>query len=387
VKVAFVASECVCAEGTVKDALVLTEDGVVQFAGSRERGSIPEGASVVDLGSCTLAPGYVDMHIHGSAGHDVMEGKPEALAAIERYLAAHGTTSYCPTTVTAHLDPTLRALECLADDIEDAARHEPGEHRARPLGVHLEGPFISKQKAGAHPVEHIRDGSVELFDRLWQAARGHVSVMTIAPEIPGAEDVIREATRRGVCISLGHSNATMKETLCGVKSGGRHVTHAFNAMRSLDHREPGILGFALTEAQVTAEIIVDGVHVDPAVVRLFLKAKGPSGAVLVTDALSATGMPDGQYQLGGFTVDLQGDVCMSNGRLAGSVLTLGKAVRNVMKFAGWGLEDAVRLASANPARTLGVEKRKGVIAPGADADFVVLTADGEIVLTIVGGAA
>jgi N-acetylglucosamine-6-phosphate deacetylase len=383
-KTAFLTRECVGAEGSVRDAVICVEDGRITAVGKRDEVAIPAGVSVVDLGEGLLAPGFIDMHIHGGAGHDVMEGTADALAAMETHLAKHGTTSYCPTTVSAKVDKTLRALECLADEIEGVDKRAPKPLRACPLGVHLEGPFISKGKAGAHPLDCILEPSLELFELFWQAARGHVKVITIAPELEGAEELIREATKRGVCVSLGHSNATLEETRRGMAAGGRHTTHIFNAMRPLDHREPGILGCALTEDRLSAEVIADGVHVSPEMVKLVVKAKGER-AVLVTDALSATGMPDGNYQLGGFFVELKGDRCMSHGRLAGSVLTLSRAVRNVMEFAGITLECALQFATANPARTLGLHGHKGGIAPGADADFVLLKADGQVSAVIVNG--
>lgn len=383
-KTAFLAAECIGVEGRLRNAVVVVEDGVVMSVRARQQTAVPSAASVVDLGDGLLVPGFIDMHIHGGAGHDVMEGTPEGIAVLELHLARHGTTSYCPTTVSAPVDTTLRALEHLADEIEAVAKRDTHALRARPLGVHLEGPFISKQKAGAQPLECITEASVESFNRLWQAARGHVKVITIAPEIAGAEAVIREAASRGVCVSLGHSNATLEETRRGIAAGGRHVTHLFNAMRQLDHREPGIAGCALVEDSVSAEMIVDGVHVSPEVVKLFLKAKGNRG-VLVTDAISATGMPDGRYQLGGFEVEVKGDVCMSHGKLAGSVLTLDRAVRNVMKFTGITLDTALQMVTVSPARALRLYGRKGVIEPGADADFVLLTADGQVCRTIVAG--
>lgn len=383
-KTTFLAAECIGVEGRVRNVAVVVDDGLVVSVGAREQAAVPLRTSLVDLGDGVLVAGFIDMHIHGGAGHDVMEGTPEAITAVELHLARHGTTSYCPTTVSAKMDLTLRALEHFANEIEAVANRNTRELRARPLGIHLEGPFISKEKAGAHPLDCITEASVKSFNRLWDAARGHVKVMTIAPELDGAEEVIREATSRGVCVSLGHSNATLEQTRRGIAAGGRHVTHIFNAMRPLNHREPGIAGVALAEDSISAEMIVDGVHVHPEIVKLFLKAKGDR-AVLVTDAISATGMPDGQYQLGGFVVEVKGDVCTSHGKLAGSVLTLDRAVRNVMKFTGATLETALRMATLSPSRTLGLCGRKGVIAPGADADFVLLTSDGQVSRTIVGG--
>ena len=193
-----------------------------------------------------------------------------------------------------------------------------------------------------------------------------------------------EASKLGVCVSLGHSDADLNSAREGVAAGARHATHTFNAMRPLNHREPGILGEILTNPHVTADVIADGVHVDPIMVDLLLKAKGPESIVLITDAISAAGMPEGRYQLGSFEVELKDGKCVSNGSLAGSVLTMDEAVRNVMRFAKWDLQRTLRAATLNPARVAGAQK-KGILGPGADADFVVLTPDGEVRATIVKG--
>ena len=241
--------------------------------------------------------------------------------------------------MTAPLDDTYVALDRLAAAIETtSARKRNGSLRAQPLGIHLEGPFLSHAKRGVHPAEHLLAPSLEVFDRLWQAARGKVSLMTVAPELPKAEYLIGEAARRGVCVSLGHSDSLLAPVEAAIAAGARHATHTFNAMRALDHREPGILGAVLADERLTADIIADGIHVHPDVVRLFLRAKGAERAVLITDALSATGMGDGRYRLGGFEFEVRGERCEHNGRLAGSVLTLDRAVRNAMKFTGCELQ-------------------------------------------------
>jgi N-acetylglucosamine-6-phosphate deacetylase len=208
--------------------------------------------------------------------------------------------------------------------------------------------------------------------------------MTVAPELAGAQELIAEAATRGVCVSVGHSNADLNATRKAVFSGARHATHTFNAMRPLDHREPGIIGEVLTNQQLTADVIVDGIHVDPAIVKLLLRAKGPEGAVLITDATSATGMPDGRYWLGSMEMEVKDGKCLFDGKLAGSILTMDKAVRNVMTFAGWDLQQSLRLATLNPSKVVNAAK-KGIVAPGADADLVVLTPDGEVRATIVKG--
>jgi N-acetylglucosamine-6-phosphate deacetylase len=198
-------------------------------------------------------------------------------------------------------------------------------------------------------------------------------------------EVITEAARRNVCVSIGHSDAELAVAHAAVQAGARHATHTFNAMRPLDHRDPGIIAEVLTDGRMTADIIVDGIHVAPAVVQLFLRAKGVERSVLITDAISATGMPDGHYQLGPIEVDVKDGQCTSNGKLAGSVLTMDRAVRNVIEFGSWNLQNAVRAATLNPSRTVGLSAQHGVLAPGAGANFVVLSAEGEVQKTIIGG--
>ena len=368
---------------TIDDGAILIEDGTITAVGRRAELTIPGSTRVFNFGDAILAPGLIDIHIHGAAGHDVMEGSDESLAAVERLMTRHGVTSYCPTTVTAPPDATLRSLDALGKAVASADKRDGT--RARPLGIHFEGPFLSHAKRGVHPPALLEKGSLELFDRMWQAADGRVSVLTIAPEIEGALDLIAEAARRGVCVSLGHSDAELPAAQAGILAGARHATHTFNAMRALDHRDPGVLGAILTSSEVTADIIVDGIHVNPVIVDLFVKAKGLDRAVLITDAMSATGMPDGTYLLGGFEVQVKNGRCESGGRLAGSVLTLDRAVRNTAEFAKISVRHAIRLATLNPARVLGIEKRKGTLSVGADADVVVFTPTGEVVRTIVGG--
>ena len=370
----------------VEAPLLLIEDGTIAEVSSRAARALPEGARVLDFGNAFLAPGLVDIHIHGGAGHDVMSADSAGLVALEQLLALHGVTSYFPTTVSAPLDQTLSALERLATEIEKR-EHEGSQEgvRARPLGIHLEGPFISHIRRGVHPPENLLPPTLATFDRFWEAARGCIRVMTIAPELIGAKEVIAEATSRRVCVSVGHSDADLNATSAAVAAGARHATHAFNAMRPLDHREPGIIGEVLTDPRLSADIIADGVHLDPAVVQLFLKAKGLEGAVLISDATAATGMPEGRYRLGSLEVEVKNGRCTSEGKLAGSVLTLDRAVRNVMQFAHWDLPAALRLASLNPARVGGLPGR-GKIEAGCFADIVVLTPAGEVKATIVGGA-
>jgi N-acetylglucosamine-6-phosphate deacetylase len=370
----------------IEDAALVLDSGIIAAVGKRDAVSIPSQARVVDFGESILTPGLIDIHIHGGAGHDVMEGSEESLTAIERLMVRHGVTSYCPTTVTAPLDRTLKSLEDLARAAERANRDVGRDPtRAQPLGIHLEGPFLSHARRGVHSDIHLQPVSGEAFNQMWDAAAGRIRVLTIAPELEGALALIVDASRRGVCVSIGHSNATLEQGIAGIEAGARHTTHTFNAMRRLNHRDPGLLGAILTDRKMTADIIADGIHVDPIVVDLFVRCKGVDGAVLITDGISATGMPDGTYRLGSFEVEVRDNRCESHGKLAGSVLTLDRAVRNVMSFAKLSFQDSIRMATLNPARVLGIEHRKGVLQPGADADIAVFSPAGEVLHTVVGG--
>lgn len=335
----------------------------------------------------TLTSAFFDVHTHGAMGHDVMSASPAALREIQRFLALHGVAHYLPTTVTASIDATLHALESLANAIE--ADPQPLQAQAR--GIHLEGPFLSHAKRGVHPEAYLQTPSIELFRRFQDAARGHIRVLSIAPELPGAIDLIVYATSAGVRCSLGHSNALASETRAAIDAGASSATHTFNAMRALQHREPGVLGVTLDDDRLYAELICDGIHVAPELVRLWLKAKSPDRAMLITDAMSATGMPDGRYKLGSLDVDvsdgramLAGDLAHGAHTLAGSVLTMDRAVANLRQFTGAALGDATRLASHNPAAMLGHPELTR-LAPGSPANLNRFDASGRLIATYIQG--
>lgn len=370
------ASTLITTTGAVENPLITIEDGIIVSIESQE--STTTTSITHDFGDQTLTAGFLDVHVHGAANHDVMEGTPHAVRAVSEYLATRGVCEYLPTTVTAGIEPTLHALEEIANAIEAA----PSTEGAKPLGIHLEGPFVSHAKRGVHPPEHIVEPSVELFENFWQASRGHICLMTIAPELPNALEVIRYATDLGVRVSLGHSNATAAQTLAGIKAGAVTATHTFNAMRALDHREPGILGTVLDREDLFAELICDGIHVAPELVRLWLKAKTATHGILITDGMSATGMPDGTYMLGGLTVQVANGKATCEGALAGSVLTLDRAVENVIAFTGCELRDAVRMVSATPAAMLGLPE---VLQPGAAANFNLYNTSGKRTATVLRG--
>ena len=235
------------------------------------------------------------------------------------------------------------------------------------------------------PAAHLLAPDIAVFDRLFEAAEGHVRLMTLAPELPGAVELTAHATRRGVRVSLGHSNATAAETRAAIDAGAVSATHTFNAMRALDHREPGILGTVLTNDALFAELICDGIHNEPEIVRLWWRAKGPERAILVTDAMSATGMPPGTYQLGGFAVQVADGRATADGVLAGSVLTLDRALSNFVAFTGASVEQGLRLMTANPAAMTGLADQTGSLAPGMPANLVAVDAAGRLAGSFVGG--
>jgi N-acetylglucosamine-6-phosphate deacetylase len=332
----------------------------------------------------TLVPAFVDIHIHGCAGHDVMEATPQALDTIGAFLASRGVGAYFPTTVTSTKDETLRSLAGLATEIK-RRQHQP-HAGATPLGIHLEGPFLSHQKRGVHTAALLEAPSITLFGRFWQAAEGHIQLMTIAPELPGAEELIAHATKLGVRCSMGHSDATVCEAQAGFRAGVRSATHTFNAMRALDHREPGIAAFVLDQSALFAEIICDGIHVDPMMVRLYFKAKGEDRIILVTDGMSATGMPDGTYMLGDMKVEVHDGRCTSNGTLAGSVLTLERGIQNFMEFTGATLNTAIAAATRNPARLTGIDDSWGALDIGRMANITVLSPASGVIQTFLAGS-
>jgi N-acetylglucosamine-6-phosphate deacetylase len=351
-----------------------------------EKGKIAEirehsAAGSVDLDGNFLAPGFIDLHIHGALGRDTMEATPESFRAICDYHGTGGTTSLLLTTVTAPVPKivnVLRAVRASAGSIKQIA------------GVHVEGPFISKARAGAQRAEFIRDPETELLDQLLVFA-DVIKIMTLAPELPGALSMISRLRMNNIVVSGGHSDASDIEALAGFEYGMRHVTHTFNAMSSARrrgiYREAGLLEFALSEPAIACELIADGHHVSPTLMKMLYRAKGPGGIVLVTDATAGAGLPAGKdFSLAGRHCIVDDGVCLLADRsaLAGSASRMIDLVCNMVNQAGIPLHEAVAMASANPARLLGLNT-KGKLEAGVDADFVVLSPELEVLQTFVGG--
>jgi N-acetylglucosamine-6-phosphate deacetylase len=357
-------------QAEISSAGLLFRDGVIEAVGPRSGMSLPAGAQEILATDKIAVPGFIDVHIHGAGGHDVMEGTQEAISTVARTVAAHGTTSFLATTVTASPETTCRSVEGISQYI--AAQHATGEPRAEVLGIHFEGPFISPLRRGVHPAEWIKPPSAELLDNFLRAARGNARILTIAPEVFGAIPCIDAARKAGLVVAMGHTDVTYEQARLAIAHGARHAVHVYNAMRPFSHRDAGVIGAVLTSPGVTAELIADGVHVDEPSMRLLLQAKGAERVILVSDGISATGMPDGTYALGTLQITVSGGVCRnSEGKLAGSTLTLDRALRNIVAL-GTPLADAVRMLTLNPASLLGIEFKKGALRAGADADVVLL---------------
>ncbi len=326
-----------------------------------------------------LVPGFIDLHIHGTHGRDVMDATEESLLAMSRTLAADGVTGFLATTMSASNDAIGAALKNIAKQMAN-------KQGAAILGAHLEGPFISKTNCGAQCADHARLPDIEVL-RKWQDENNQViKKVTLAPELPGSLEMIAALGKMDVIASIGHTHATYQETCDAIAYGCTQATHLFNAMGAIHQRQPGALTALLLAKQIDAEIIVDGVHLHPAIIELIYRLKGKDGLFLVTDAMRAKCLGDGEYELGGQAVTVnKGEARLANGVLAGSTLRLPQAILNMVTFTKCSLVDAVYMATVNPAKALGLSDRKGSIAVGKDADLVILDAAFDVHLTLRGG--
>ncbi|WP_404334421.1 N-acetylglucosamine-6-phosphate deacetylase [Planococcus rifietoensis] len=326
----------------------------------------------------TAFPGFIDVHIHGAAGHDAMDATPEALAGLAGALPKEGTTSFLATTMT-------QSDEAISAALENIREFQASEGQAEMLGVHLEGPFISAERAGAQPIEHIVEASYPLF-REWQKKSGNqIRLVTLAPETRGALEFIKKMKEDKVIASIGHSDATFEEVQAAVRSGASHVTHLYNQMSPFHHRKPGVVGAALMEEGLMVELIADFIHSHPASVEMAFRQKGADRLMLITDAMRAKGLPPGVYDLGGQDVQVTNkDARLADGTLAGSILTMDRAIQHVQSLTGCSVKELVAMTSFNAANELGLAG-KGKIRDGADADIAILDQDLNVQLTICRG--
>ena len=367
---ALVHGTAILPSGEVPESLVLLEQGQILYAGPRAGRELPAGAKIVDASGLRVLPGLIDTHVHGTHGDDVMLHGVEGIRRISARFPEYGTTAWLPSTISARHPELVEAVRWCVD----ARRGSP--QGAEIVGVHVEGPYINPKRKGAQPVEGVRDPDFDEVRELLQAGEEQIRVMTLAPELPGGLELIRLLVERGIIASMGHSDATYEQALEGIAAGATHATHLFNAMPPIHHRDPGLITACLNEPEVLAEVIPDGVHLAPQIVRLALRAKGPDRVALITDAFSATGLPEGTHTLGPHQVTVRGALCtLANGTIAGSILTMNLAVRNAIRFAGVSLTDAVRMAAQIPAQVAGCADRKGSLEAGKDADVTLFDAE------------
>jgi N-acetylglucosamine-6-phosphate deacetylase len=361
--------------GMLSPGWIRLDGSVIDAVGS---GGVPDQPTV-DLRGQWVLPGFVDLHVHGGGGASFTEGTGDEARQAAAFHRGHGTTTMLASLVTAplaELEARAALLAGLADDGLIA-------------GLHLEGPFLSPVRRGAQDPRHMLAPDVAVFERLRAAARGHLRIITLAPELPGAMDLIKAARQAGVTVAVGHTDATADVTLAAIDAGATHATHLFNGMRPFHHREPGAVGALLDRDEVTCEIIADGVHLHDIAIRLAARAAGPGRLVLVSDAMAAAGMPDGRYQLGSKRVTVTGgvarlqedpsdpsrsDAAAREGAIAGSTATLADVVRHAIA-AGLPVLDVASAASTTPARVLGLGDRTGALRPGLAADLVVCDDD------------
>ncbi|PAD24964.1 N-acetylglucosamine-6-phosphate deacetylase [Niallia circulans] len=342
-----------------------------------------ENAHILDFPKgMNLIPGFIDIHIHGANNADAMDASQQALEIMAETLPKEGTTSFLATTMTQEVESIENALTSIAQYVETADQ----SGKAEIIGIHLEGPFISEKRVGAQPVQSVKKPNVELFKKWQTLSNNQIKLVTMAPEEDENFELVRYLKAENIVPSIGHSDAVYEQVLSSIQAGVNHVTHLFNGMRGLHHRDPGVAGAALLHSELMAEMIVDGVHIHPEIVKLAFLQKGADHIILITDSMRAKWLADGISSLGGQKVIVRdGKALLENGSLAGSTLKMKDAINNMMNFTGCSLQDVVKMASYNPAKQIGVLDKKGSIAKGKDADLVVLDENNQVALTICKG--
>lgn len=359
----------------IEKGSVLVEDGKIKEINP----SNVNNTEVIDAEGLYLSPGFIDVHIHGAGGCDTMDGTVESINTIAKTIVQHGTTSFTPTTMTVAAEDIRKSMEVIKK------LKEEGTEGANVLGAHLEGPFISPKAIGAQNPNFLLAPSVENYNKIVGDCGDAVVSITMAPEVEGAKELIKYLSDNGVTVSMGHTKATYDEAIEGIKCGACHSTHLYNAMTPFTHREPGVVG-ATFDTDITTETISDGIHISYPALRTAYKQKGTDKVLLVSDAMEACGMPDGQYSLGGQDVIVKnGAARLLDGTLAGSVLTLDKAVKNIYNNSNYPLNEVVRMATYNGAKHCHVEDHKGLIKEGYDADLILFNEDIEIQKVFVNG--
>ncbi|MBQ0138764.1 MAG: N-acetylglucosamine-6-phosphate deacetylase [Kurthia sp.] len=360
------------ANDTKMNQEVYVEQGkIVEIASTINK----EAALEIDGQGNYLFPGFIDMHIHGSAGVDTMDATPETLHEMAKSLPKEGVTGFLATTMTQKPESIEKALKNIAE-------FENNEDEAEVLGVHVEGPFISPKRVGAQPEEYVILPTVERFNKWQQLSGGKIKEITMAPEVEGGFEFVKELAQQGIIVSIGHSDASYEEVEKAMQLGAKQATHLYNQMRPFHHRDPGVVGGTLMIDEIKTEIIVDFIHSHPKAVEFAYRIKGASNIILITDAMRAKGVPFGDYDLGGQMVHVtEKGAHLPNGALAGSILTMDVALKNMQQATGCSFEELVAMSSTNAANQMNLDT-KGRVEVGADADLVILNKDFTIQKTI-----
>ncbi|MGI8919197.1 MAG: N-acetylglucosamine-6-phosphate deacetylase [Pyrinomonadaceae bacterium] len=379
-------AEIVLPDKVLYDASILIKSG--RISSVHPANEHPEGDAdgILRLDGLRVFPGFIDVHIHGSVGVDTMTANKDDLERVSRFLAAQGVTAWLPTLVPAAMSDYSRAVGAIEALMQQQAREEVPQG-ARVLGVHYEGPFVNASQCGALHSAFFKTfsgvGDIETLPA--PRASNAIKMMTLAPEVPGAINLTRELVDRGWIVAIGHTQAGLKELELAFSAGARHLTHFMNAMPPLHHRAPGPVGWGLTKKEVTLDLIADGVHVDPLVLQLLLQAKGTEGVTLISDAIAAAGMGDGDYKIWGETISVKGGrTSNGKGSIAGSVITMLHAMR-MMRSLGVSEMQLAKMASTNPARLLRIDQLHGSIEVGKDADLVAIDEQGVVRLVMLAG--
>jgi N-acetylglucosamine-6-phosphate deacetylase len=363
----------------IDDGTVVVTGKKISALGSVKDVKIPRAMKCYSMDGMTLTPGFIDLLVHGGGGYGFADENDEAIRRVSDFFFSHGTTGLLAALYS-------KPLKLLVKDVARIAGYVEANKDTNVKGIHMEGPFINPEMKGAMKGEYLWKPNVDHWHQLYKACRGYIKLMTIAPELPGNDDVMRAAANDGVVLSVGHSTALYHEIEAAIDNGAAHVTHMFNAMQPFHHREPGVIVGGLLRNELKLELIADGIHVHPAVMKLMYNIKGDGGIVLITDAIRACGMPDGNYTFMDQRINVKDKKAfLADGTLAGSTLTMEQAVKNMVELVGVPLTDAVRMASLNGAKVLGLESRKGILAVGKDADFVLMDKNFDVHMTIYEG--
>lgn len=382
----------------IDNGILVASDGKISYVDPEDEIKVPENARIIDVAGKYLAPGFIDIHLHGGGGADTMDATQEAMDKISVVHAKGGSTSIVPTTLSAPMDDIIRAIKV----IELAKKRTmPG---AQVLGAHLEGPYFSMEQKGAQNPEFLKNPTSGEYLKILDECNCILRV-SAAPELEGGLELGRELKKRGIVASIAHTNATYQDILAAVDAGYTHVTHMYSGMSGLKrinaYRISGVIESALLLDELTTEVIADGHHLPPSLIKLIIKVSGLDKVSVITDAMSATGLGPGEYSIGGLDIiveakmseefeipEVEGNYVaklLTRDAFAGSVATMDRCVRNIVKFVGLSIQDAVKMATINPAKVIGVDDKKGSLTKGKDADIVVLDEDLNVVMTVVGG--